>query len=140
MLDTINQKIIEILKQDARISYAELGKQVHLSAPAVTERIKRLEADGVIKGYRADIDLDKVGLPIIAHIQARVFLGKEPYFIELVKKQEHIIACSNVTGEKAFLLKAAVPNMKVLDQLLEVLSKAAETNSMIELSSIEMKD
>lgn len=136
MLDKTNLKIIRVLQQDARISFAELGKAVHLSAPAVAERVKKLEAEGIITGYCTKLDLDKIGLPIVAHIQARVFLGKEPLFVELVKQQDCVLECANVTGEKAYLLKAAVPDMKSLDALLEALSVYAETNSMIKLSDV----
>ena len=136
MLDAINWKIIKILQQDARISFAELGKAVHLSSPAVAERVKRLEEQGVIQGYRADIDLDKLGYPIVAQVQARVFLGKEPEFIAFVKSLNGVLECTNVTGEKAFLLKIAASSMKELDQLLEGFSKLSETNSMIVLSQI----
>ena len=59
MLDNINRRILKALQDDARISYAELGKLVHLSAPAVAERIRKLERDGVITGYSISVDMDK---------------------------------------------------------------------------------
>ncbi|TDF34884.1 Lrp/AsnC family transcriptional regulator [Alteromonadaceae bacterium M269] len=136
MLDTINWKIIKALQENARISFAELGKVVHLSAPAVAERVKKLEESGVIQGYKPKLDLDKLGYPIVAQVQARVFLGKEPDFIYFVKSVSGVIECNNVTGEKAFLLKVVASNMKELDQLLEDFSKLCETNSMIVLSQI----
>ena len=136
MLDTINWKIIKALQENARISFAELGKVVHLSAPAVAERVKKLEESGVIQGYKPKLDLDKLGYPIVAQVQARVFLGKEPDFIDFVKSVSGVIECNNVTGEKAFLLKVVASNMKELDQLLEDFSKLCETNSMIVLSQI----
>jgi Lrp/AsnC family leucine-responsive transcriptional regulator len=136
MLDATNWKIISILQQNARISFAELGKAVHLSAPAVAERVKKLEESGVVTGYTAQVDLDKLGYPIIAQVQARVFLGKEPEFIDFIKSITGVIECSNVTGEKAFLLKVVATSMKELDKLLESFSKLCETNSMIVLSQI----
>jgi Lrp/AsnC family leucine-responsive transcriptional regulator len=136
MLDATNWKIISILQQNARISFAELGKAVHLSAPAVAERVKKLEESGAVTGYTAQVDLDKLGYPIIAQVQARVFLGKEPEFIDFIKSITGVIECSNVTGEKAFLLKVVATSMKELDKLLESFSKLCETNSMIVLSQI----
>lgn len=135
-MDQINQKILSILQSNGRIPLAALAKQVHLSAPAVAERVKRLEESGVIKGYAAQVDLDAVGLPIVAHIQALVFLGKEKDFISLVRATPCIVECDNVTGEKAFIMKVAVATMKALDSLLEEFSEISETNSMIVLSSI----
>lgn len=136
MLDPINWKIITLLQQNARLSFAELGKQVHLSAPAVAERIKKLEEQGVIHGYSARVNLDKLGYPIIAQVQARVFMGKEPAFIRFVKSRDEVVECSNVTGEKAFLLKVAVSTMAQLDELLEAFSTLSETNSMVVLSQV----
>lgn len=136
MLDPINWKIIHLLQQNARMSFAELGKAVHLSAPAVAERVKKLEEQGVLQGYSVRLNLDKLGYPIIAQIQARVFLGKEPDFIRFVQSRAEVLECNNVTGEKAFLLKVAVGTMGQLDQLLEAFSKLSETNSMIVLSQI----
>lgn len=135
-MDKISWNILRILQQDARVSYADLGKQVHLSAPAVAERIKRMEEAGIIIGFTTCIDLDAVGYPIVAHIQARVFLGKEKAFIDHVKQTPGLLSCDNVTGEKAFLMKVAVKNMKSLDRILEQFSTLSETNSMILLSTI----
>lgn len=136
MLDAINRKILQLLQQDGRIPFAQLGKAVHLSAPAVAERVKRLEEQGIIQGYGARVDLEKLGYPIIAQVQARVFMGKEPDFIKLVKTRAEVLECHNVTGEKAFLLKVATPTMSKLDQLLEIFSTLSETNTMIVLSQI----
>ncbi|TQV88383.1 Lrp/AsnC family transcriptional regulator [Aliikangiella coralliicola] len=134
-MDTISWKIIEILQQNARISFADLGKAVHLSAPAVAERVKKLEEAGVITGYRANIDLEKVGYPINAMVQVRVFIGKEAEFVKFTKTRQEVLKCYNVTGEKAYMLKVAVQSMSQLDAMLEDFSTLSETNSMIILST-----
>lgn len=135
-MDKINQEILAILQKDGRISFADLAKKVHLSAPAVTERVKKLEDAGVITGYRACVNLEQLGYPIEAMVQAKVFLGKEAIFIQLSKSRPEIIECYNVTGDKAFLLKVIVPTMSKLDALLEQFSLISETSTMVVLSHV----
>lgn len=135
-MDKINREILDILQQNGRISFADLGKKVHLSAPAVTERVKKLEDAGVITGYRASVSLERLGYPIEVMIQVKVFLGKEALFIQLAKSRSEIIECFNVTGDKAFLLKVIVPTMIKLDTLLAEFSLIAETSTMVVLSQI----
>lgn len=135
-MDKINREILDILQQNGRISFADLGKKVHLSAPAATERVKKLEDAGVITGYKASVNLERLGYPIEVMIQVKVFLGKEALFIQLAKSRSEIIECFNVTGDKAFLLKVIVPTMTKLDTLLEEFSLISETSTMVVLSQI----
>ena len=85
-MDKINRNILHILQSEGRISFSELAKRVHLSAPAVAERVKRLEEESVITGYTATIDSHNMGLPITAMVQARVFIGKEPQILAFMKQ------------------------------------------------------
>ena len=135
-MDKINREILDTLQRNGRISFADLGKKVHLSAPAVTERVKKLEETGVISGYSASVNLDRLGYPIEVMIQVKVFFGKEEVFIQLAKSRSEIIECYNVTGDKAFLLKVIVPTMTKLDTLLAEFSLVSETNTMVVLSHI----
>ena len=138
-MDKINREILTVLQENGRISFADLGKKVHLSAPAVAERVKKLEDAGVITGFTAKVNFERLGYPIEAMVQAKVFTGKESVFITQVKKHPEIIECYNVTGEKAFLLKVLVPTMTKLDSLLEEFSHISETNTMVVLSHIVSK-
>ncbi|WP_421864503.1 Lrp/AsnC family transcriptional regulator [Motiliproteus sp.] len=135
MIDNINRKIIAALQQNARISYAELGKLVHLSAPAVAERIRKLESAGVISGYSLKVDLDKLGYPIVALVQCKVFRTKEREFKARVLACDSVIECQNVTGEQAFLVKLAVQSMGQLDNILESFLDFSDTNTMMILST-----
>ena len=135
MIDAINRKIIAALQDNARISYAELGKKVHLSAPAVAERIRKLETSGVISGYTLKVDLDKVGYPIVALVQCKVYRTKERAFKALVLSHDEVIECHNVTGEQAFLVKLAVESMSQLDEILEAFIDLSDTNTMMILST-----
>ncbi len=135
MLDAINRKILAALQENARISYAELGKKVHLSAPAVAERMRKLESAGVITGYSLEINLDKVGYPIVALVQCKVYRTKEREFKALVLSYDEVIECHNVTGEQAFLVKLAVESMSQLDDILEAFIDFSDTNTMMILST-----
>ncbi|RDE25373.1 Lrp/AsnC family transcriptional regulator [Motiliproteus coralliicola] len=134
-MDNINRKIIAALQQNARISYAELGKLVHLSAPAVAERIRKLESAGVISGYSLKVDLDQLGYPIVALVQCKVFRTKEREFKAHMLACKSVIECHNVTGEQAFLVKLAVQSMKQLDNILESFLDFSDTNTMMILST-----
>jgi Lrp/AsnC family leucine-responsive transcriptional regulator len=135
MIDTINRKIIAALQQNARTSYAELGKRVHLSAPAVAARIRTLERAGIITGFSLKVDLDKLGYPIVALVQCKVFRTKERQFKALMLGYDEVIECHNVTGEQAFLVKLAVRSMSQLDAILESFCDLSDTNTMMILST-----
>lgn len=135
MNDSINRKILAELMKNARISYAELGKRVHLSAPAVAERIRKLESAGIITGYSLKVDLDKLGYPIVALVQCKVFRTKEREFKALILSYAEVIECHNVTGEQAFLVKLAVESMSQLDAILESFCDLSDTNTMMILST-----
>ncbi|WP_293269063.1 Lrp/AsnC family transcriptional regulator [Neptunomonas sp.] len=135
MIDNINRRILKALQHNARISYAELGKQVHLSAPAVAERIRKLEQEGVISGYSVSVDMDKLGLPVVAIVQCTVFRAMERQFKELLLTIPDMIECYNVTGEQAFVIKMATVSMARLDEILELFGDMSDTNTMMILST-----
>lgn len=134
-MDSINRKIIAALQENARLSYAELGKRVHLSAPAVAERIRKLEQEGVLTGFTVGVDLDTLGYPIVAWVQCKVFRTQERAFKALVLECDAVVECHNVTGEQAFLIKLAVASMGKLDAILEAFCDYSDTNTMMVLSS-----
>ncbi|TDO96434.1 Lrp/AsnC family transcriptional regulator [Marinomonas balearica] len=134
-MDKINWKIIKALEENARLTYAELGKQVHLSAPAVAERVRKLEEVGVITGYGAKINLEKIGVPITAIVECEVYRTKEREFKALVLAQKEVISCYNVTGPYAFILKVSTHSLSKLDALLERLIDLSDTNTMMVLST-----
>ncbi|MFB9887764.1 Lrp/AsnC family transcriptional regulator [Balneatrix alpica] len=135
MLDAINRKILLALQENARISYAELAKRVHLSAPAVAERLRKLEEAGIIQGYGPRLNLDKLGFPILAWVQCKVFRAKEREFKALALATAEVVECHNVTGEQAFLIKLATRSMAELDAVLERFCDLSDTNTMMILST-----
>ncbi|MCP4390422.1 MAG: Lrp/AsnC family transcriptional regulator [Gammaproteobacteria bacterium] len=135
MSDSINRKILAALQQDARLSYAELGKRVHLSAPAVAERVRKLESTGAITGYSVEVNLDKLGYPVVAWVQCTPFRGKERQLKELVTSLDEVVECHNVTGEQAFWAKLAVKTMAQLDAVLDSFNDLSDTNTTMVLST-----
>ncbi|CUB03143.1 Lrp/AsnC family transcriptional regulator [Marinomonas fungiae] len=133
-MDKISWKLLKALEENGRLSYSELAKLVHLSAPAVAERIKKLEEQGVITGYQAKINLERAGIPITALVECEVYRTKEREFKELVLSLDEVLDCYNVTGPSAFILRVAVSSMSRLDILLERLIDLSDTKTMMILS------
>ena len=136
-LDRISWKIIEELQQDARLSWAELGRRVGLTTPAVAERVYRLEKLGVIRGFHAEISLERLGLPILIFVRLSMS-GPETAvrtFQLQVKKFEEVLECHRVTGSDSFILKARVVTVEHLERFLDKLGHYGTTSTSTVLSS-----
>ncbi|HEY1903273.1 MAG TPA: Lrp/AsnC family transcriptional regulator [Terracidiphilus sp.] len=136
-LDRISWKIIEELQQDARLSWAELGRRVGLTTPAVAERVYRLEKLGVIRGFHADINLERLGMPILIFVRLSM-AGPESTvraFQLQVKKWMEVLECHRVTGSDSFILKARVVSMEHLERFLDKLGHYGSTSTSTVLSS-----
>src|SRR5262245_48312353 len=105
LLDDLGLKLLSILQKDARISYAELGRQIGLSPAATAERMRRMEEAGIIKGYRVDLDREALGLPVLAIVRMSCDGPKYRPFLKAVKIMDYIAECHHVAGSDAFILK-----------------------------------
>ncbi|MGA8727804.1 MAG: Lrp/AsnC family transcriptional regulator [Terracidiphilus sp.] len=140
-LDRIAWKIIEELQQNARISWAELGRRVGLTTPAVAERVHRLEKIGVIRGFHADISLERLGLPILIFVRLSM-AGPEALvrtFQQQVKTWDEVIECHRVTGSDSFIVKARVVSVEHLERFLDKLGHYGTTSTATVLSSPVMQ-
>jgi Lrp/AsnC family leucine-responsive transcriptional regulator len=135
LFDEIGWKILGELQQNARIAFAELGRRVGLSTPAVTERVHRMEEAGIIVGYRAQIDPAKAGLPILAFIMVKVSGENLTQFMNLSASRPEVLECHRVTGADSFLLKTAVSNVAHLERLLDALMPYVGTTTLMVLST-----
>ncbi len=135
LLDDIGWKILSELQQNARIPFAELGRRVGLSTPAVTERVKKMEDAGIILGYRAQIDPTRVGLPILAFITVKVGGENLTHFMKVAANHPEVLECHRVTGAESFLLKTAVADVAHLERLLDALMPYVATTTSMVLST-----
>jgi Lrp/AsnC family transcriptional regulator, leucine-responsive regulatory protein len=119
LLDKIDLKIIYILQNDGRRRLADIAEEVDLSAPAVMERVKKLEAGGVIRGYQALVDGKKVGKDITAFIGVSVGNQRDiDKFATQMMRYADVLECHHVTGEESFVLKVKSANTAALEKLL----------------------
>jgi Lrp/AsnC family transcriptional regulator, leucine-responsive regulatory protein len=114
--DDVDLRILEVLQTDARASYADLARAVSMSASAVAERVRRLEESGVITGYSAVLDPERLGLGILAFVRLRYPTGNYKPFHDLVAVTPEIIEAHHVTGEDCFILKVLARSMRHLEQ------------------------
>jgi Lrp/AsnC family leucine-responsive transcriptional regulator len=131
-LDAYDTRILDELQRDARISMAELGRQVHLSQPAVTERVRKLEMAGFIKGYRAVVDYQRLGYGIRAIVRVgRVEYGR---VVKLIEQTPEVVNAFNVTGEDSWILEIAVIDVEHLDAVVTKFCILTETSTSIVLN------
>jgi Lrp/AsnC family transcriptional regulator, leucine-responsive regulatory protein len=119
VMDDINWDLLQALQEDARLSYSELGRRVGLSSPAVVERVRRMEEAGIITGYRAEVNLEKLGLPIIAFMRVVSTPGQCSQVSPAFNKLPEVLECHRVTGSDDYLLKVAVSSVTHLEELID---------------------
>ncbi len=135
LLDDVNRKLLAELQRDPRLTMSELGRRVGMSAPAVTERVRRLEEAGIIRGYRLDLDATALGLPLMAFVRVRPNPGQLPRIAQLAQKMPDVVECHRITGEDCFLIKIQFARMSALDQILDQFLLLGTTTTSIVQSS-----
>jgi Lrp/AsnC family transcriptional regulator, leucine-responsive regulatory protein len=130
-IDEYDTKILTELQLDARLSMAELGRRVHLSQPAVTERVRKLETSGVITGYRATVNAAKLGYGIRAIVRASRCEYSE--MLKLIDKLPEIIKAHSITGSDSWLLEVLVRDVEHLDAILWSLKALTDTSTTVVL-------
>ncbi|MFJ2030778.1 Lrp/AsnC family transcriptional regulator [Streptosporangium sp. NPDC087985] len=128
-LDPTDWLILAELQREGRISLSELGRRVNLSASATTERVRRLEEKGVITGYRADIDLAKVGFTVLAVVRLKYPGNQHQPLHRLLEERLEILECLRITGEDCYTLKVAATSMAHLEQLVNELTELGTTTT-----------
>jgi len=136
-LDTIAWKILEALQQNARLSFAELGRKVGLSTPAVAERVHRLEEAGIIAGYNATLNLARIGLSIRALVRLTIPGGDTQVgrAVAAMKEMPEIRRCHRITGDESFVIEADVVSIRHLEALIDRLSALGATSTSTILST-----
>ena len=134
-IDELDWKIIEALQIDARLSMAALGRKIGLSAPATTERVRRLEEQKVIRAYRAEIELDRVGL----EVQAIVRIKSPGHNLDKATRTlcalPEVLECHRATGGDCFVLRVAVSDIKELEKFLDRIAPFGDLTTSVILST-----
>lgn len=134
----IDWQIIQILQEDGKTTYGDLAKRVGLSQAAAHERVKKLEARGVIKGYRAVVDADALGYGVVAFVFVDNAAFDIPDFTERLAALPHVLECHAVAGEWAYLLKVRAESTSELEGVLHqirTMNDVHRTHSVIGLST-----
>ncbi len=138
-MDAIDLRLVELLRTNARLSFAELARQVGLSAPAVHERVGKLESSGVVRGYRADVDPEAIGLGVTAMIGVvEESTTDADELQELLRELPEIESCYFMAGVESFLLTVRVGTIAELERLILRLNRTpgvASTRTAIALSA-----
>ncbi|WP_435790031.1 Lrp/AsnC family transcriptional regulator [Clostridium sp.] len=136
-MDITDYKILEILLEDGRIPRKELAQRVSLSAPAAAERVKRLEEEDIITGYKVKINYAKLGKKINVLINVSINVQRSEKFMEFIKAEYSIIECYHVTGPYCKILKARLDDVADLEKLVGKIQMFGDTETYIILSSVE---
>ena len=131
MIDDIDQCILQILSSDSRASLKELGQQAGLSSPAVSERLRRLEERGVVRGFTVEIDPAALGYSLQALVRIRPLPGKLHIVQKLIEETPEFTECDKVTGEDCFVVRLFVRSIDQLDGIIDRIADKAETNTTI---------
>lgn len=134
-LDETDWRLLDALQRDGRATYADLGRLVGLSPSAVTERVRRLEESGVITGYTAEVDAEKVGLAIHALVRLRYPHGNYKPFHDLLATTPEIGAAHHVTGDDCFVLTVRAASMGHLEQITGRISGLGSVTTSVVYSS-----
>jgi Lrp/AsnC family leucine-responsive transcriptional regulator len=133
--DKTDLRLLRELQADARLTNAELGRRVNLSPPAVADRLRRLERDGVVTGYHADVDPKALGLAMGAIIRIRPSPRQLPKVAELAGETPEIVECHRITGEDCFFMKLHVRDIEHLEEILDRFILYGQTTTSIIQSS-----
>lgn len=133
-MDRIDKKLLRLLQENARYSLKQLSEKVFLSSPAVAARIQKLEDDGIISGYHADISLDKMGYHITAFINLEMTPKQKAEFLPFISRVPNVIECNTVSGNYSMLMKVSFPSTTDLDVFIGQLQKFGHTETQIVFS------
>lgn len=134
-LDATDRRIVEALAANARLAMSDLAREVGMSAPSVTDRVRRLEAAGIVRGYTIELDPAALGYTLAAIVRIKPRPGQLHIVERMIQDEPRFISCDKVTGDDCFIAKLSLRSIDELDPLLDPLHDRAETNTAIVKSS-----
>jgi len=140
VIDDVDQKILEALAENARISLKELAQAAGLSSPSAAERLRRLEERGIIAAFTIDIDPAALGYPLQAIVRVRPLPGQLHVVQRIIQETPQFVECDKVTGDDCFIARLVVRSMAELDTILDKVAEKAETStSMVKASPVKRR-
>jgi Lrp/AsnC family transcriptional regulator, leucine-responsive regulatory protein len=138
--DPLNLELLRLLRANPRAGTSELARSVGMSAPAVRERVLRLEDAGIIVGYRLELDPAALGYPVCAYVRVRPAPGQLPKVAELARRLPQVVECHRVTGEDCFVMKVFLAGLDQLDDVLDqFLAYGQTTTSLVQSSPVPQR-
>jgi Lrp/AsnC family transcriptional regulator, leucine-responsive regulatory protein len=134
LLDDVGWQLLGLLQEDARLSFKDLGQRVGLAPSSVAERIHKMEEAEILLGYHAEINLEKVGLPVMAFIRMNTAGQNSARIAMLLADMPEILECYRLTGSEAFIMKVCVSSVKQLEVLIDQLSQYGQPTTSLVLS------
>ena len=131
LFDPRNVALIRLLQDDPRAGISELARRVGMSAPAVKERVTRLEEAGIIRGYKLELDPKALGWPVTAYVRIRPMPGQLPKIAELAVSMPQVAECHRITGEDCFILKVHLASLESCDRVLDRFLAFGQTTTSI---------
>ena len=138
--DPLNVELLRRFVADPRVTTSEVARSIGMSAPAVRERVQRLEEAGVIRGYRLDLDPGALGWPITAYVRIRPMPGQLAKIAELAASIPQVAECHRITGEDCFILKVYLATIESMDGILDrFLAFGQTTTSLVQSSPVPLR-
>lgn len=134
-MDELDKKILALLSDNARIPVKDIAKKISLTSPAVSSRIRRMEADGVISGYTVRLNLPKSSDQVSALISVSIQPDQRSEFMQLLQSHPEVLQCFHVTGSHSFITKVQCENMQALEHLITGFQLIGPTSTQIILST-----
>ena len=134
-LDPVNVRLLDELRKNPRMTMSELARRLDMSSPAVTDRVQRLESNGIITGYRLELDPRALGWPVAAFVRIRPGPGQLNRIADLARNAPEVVECHRITGEDCFLMKVYVTEIGKLEEVLDRFLMYGQTTSSIVQSS-----
>lgn len=138
-IDDIDQRILEELSKDSRLSMSELGRRINLSSPSVAERVRRMESYGIIKSYTAKIDYEKIGLPIQCIMEVTIKNGEYKRFIQYIEGLNNVDFCYRIAGNACFMVKMQFKNFAHVEKFIDAVNPYASTVTHFIFSEVPIK-
>lgn len=135
-MDKLNWAILEELQKNARISFSEVGRKIGLTSPAVAERVRKMEDNGIIDSYKINLSHQKTGYQLRAIITLRAFTGRLKAFLETVKDYKEVVNCYRITGNENIIMEVILRDQVHLEKLIDKLITYGETRTHIVLSNV----